>query len=116
MSKLQIYSNLTNLKTIEDFSRFCSAFIQDLTGKFNGQLDFVDNIRASGPVTVNFPDGSTVRGISHGLGFTPMGWLTINQTGTGVIYQPAAGTSYGWTTTKIFLQASAGMTAMLYVI
>lgn len=115
MGALQIFNKFSNLSNFQDFQRFVSAFLDQLYTQFNGKIDFVSNIRASGPSVVGFTNSTNVRGVTHGLGFVPNGFLTINKTAAADIYA-ANGTSYPWTSTVIYLQASAGVTATFYVI
>lgn len=115
MSSIRIFNNMSNLDSFESFSRFVSAYINELTTQVNGKLDFISNIRASGPFVIGFTNASNIRGVTHSLGFVPQGFLVINQTASASIYQPQ-GASYGWTDSLVYLQASAGVTASLYII
>lgn len=113
--KVQIPNNLTNLTKFEDFSRFCSAFISDLVSKINGNLSFKDNIKASGPTIVGFTNSSQIVGITHSLGVIPSGFLVINQTSSASVYAPQ-NALYAWNSSLIYLQASAGTTATIFII
>lgn len=124
MSQIKIPNVLSNLPTAIEFQRFCAAFINDLVSKFNGQIDFVTNIRASGagvgsgssaPYEATFSSPSNVQGINHGLGTIPKGFIIVNLSASANIYAPS-GTAYTWTNAKIYLQSSAAVTAKLYVI
>lgn len=106
-----VFSNLDNT----NFMRFVSAFLTGLLAEFNGRIDFVENIRASGPISVTFPNSSTVVSVSHALGIVPKGYLVINPNSAQTIYTPI-GNQYTWTDTQIFLKASGALVASIYII
>lgn len=115
MSKIRVFNILSNIPTVPDLQRFLSAFINELTQKFNGQIDFVDNIRAAGPYVVGFTNSSQVFSLDHTLNAVPKGFVNIYQTAAASIYAPQ-GSQYAWTSSTVFLQASAGVTASIYLI
>lgn len=114
MGKVTLPSNLSNL-THGEFQRFASALLTQLVSEFNGRVEFQKNIRATGPLVVGFTSASDIRGITHGLGIIPNGFLVANLSGPASIYQPS-GASYSWTNSTIYLRASAGVTATIFVI
>lgn len=114
MALINIFNKFSNLSS-NDFQRFVSAFLDQLYTQFNGKIDFVSNIRASGPTVVSFTSNSDVRGVSHTLGTIPAGFLDIKPTEGAVVFA-ANGVTYPWTNAKIYLQASTGFTATIYII
>lgn len=111
MPQIQVPSNLSNLQTIEDLQRFLSAFASQLTSYFNGNIEFVKNIKASGIHTVNFLTTTDPVTVEHGLGSVPKGFLTVGLNTPAIVY--GTGT---WTTTQIYLQSSAVAQALIYII
>lgn len=114
MARVRLYNVFSNLK-VEDFMRFVSAFLGSLVDEFNGKIDFVQNIRASGIHSVTFTSGSDIQSVDHKLGRVPSGWLLINLSTTGSIFKPS-GAQYEWTSSTIYLQASNSTVAQIYVI
>lgn len=114
MGAIRIFTRFSNFLQFPEFQRFISAFCDDATRTINGNLDFVSNIRSSGPFTVGFTSASQVAGITHALNAIPGGFLTVNNTAPSVLY--AAGASYAWTDKVIYLKASSGCTAIIYII
>ena len=115
MAKVGVFSTLSNIRSVSEFMRFASTLMTKLTTEFNGQIDFVENIRAAGPYEIEFPDSSTVKTIEHNLGRLPDGFLVIDRDASAVIYRPSDA-RYEFTDKKIFLKASAAATATIYVI
>lgn len=114
MGSLRNFFRFSNISTPENFQRWVSSFSESLVGEINGRLDFVSNIRASGPFVLGFTSVSQVFGVTHGLGVVPTGFLTLNITASSVLFAPS-GVSFPWTDSKIYLKASAGCTAIIYV-
>lgn len=124
MAKVKIFNVLSNLTKFEDFSRFASALFTDIVQKFNGDISFVENIRATGagdklnpsePLSVTFASSSEVQTVNHTLGFVPNGFLIVNMTAAASIYAPS-GTGNEWTSSAIYLKSSAAVTAKIYII
>lgn len=115
MAKLTVPSILSNIPSFQDFQRFASALVNQLTQIINGNLNFKDNFKSSGPFTVAFPNGSTVMPVTHTLGIIPTGVLVIKLDSGQTIYAPSQST-YDWTTSTIYLQASGKVNATIYVI
>lgn len=122
MSKVKIFNVLSNLTKFEDFSRFASALFTDMVHKFNGDISFVENIRATGagdknnpsePLSVTFTSSSEVKTVPHTLGFVPNGFLVVNLSAAASIYAPSGN---DWTSSVIYLQSSAAATAKIYII
>lgn len=114
MARVKIFNSFNNLDP-KEFIRWCSAFVIDLVTQFNGKIDFVENIRASGIHEVVFIDSADIVSVPHNLGRVPDGFIVINLSAPITVYKPA-GAAYGWTDTTIYLQASAGATASIYII
>ena len=114
MSRVKTYSNMSNLAP-QDFQRFVSNLFDNLFEQINGKLDFQENIRSSPLQTVVFTGSSDIHEITHNLGFVPHGIIPIKLSANAVIYAPS-GSQYTWTSTNIFLQSSAAVTASLYII
>lgn len=115
MGRVRTFNVFSNLDDFPDFARFVSAFLSDLIAQFNGTIDFVQNIRASGIHEVTFINSSQVESVSHKLGQIPSGYLIISQTDSQTLYKPS-GTQYEWTSNTIYLQSTGSMVAKIYVI
>ncbi len=121
MGALRVFSNLSNLADFPSFSRFASAFFQDVFQQVNGNLEFVKNVRAAGPYTLDFVAAAAPLKVTHSLRIVPQGYLLIYQNLPGFIYGVNTAAT-PWTTSEIYLQAvnaaSAPMsvTATIYVI
>jgi hypothetical protein len=114
MGRIRVYSALANLKDAE-FFRFASAFVSDITTQFNGNLQFVENLRAAGVYRIEISNSSEVLKVSHSLGRVPTGFLVVRAFGAQVIYS-ADEDSYPWTTSELYLMAGGSVTADIYVI
>lgn len=115
MAKIQRPFNLGQISDFVSFKRFLSGFVDAIALQFNGNVQFGENIRAAGPYVVGFTSSSNIRGVTHSLGTTPQGYLVLSQTASASLYAPS-GVSYTWGSTLIYLQASAGVTATIFVI
>lgn len=116
MSKISIFSRFSELDTFKEFQRFVSAYIDQLTAQFNGNINFVSNVRASGPHDLTFSNGATYIGVTHSLRAIPTGIMPIYTGVTAAVLYAAPGASLAWTDSVIYLQASTGCTARIYVI
>ena len=113
MAKVKIFPGISQVADWLDLRRFSSMVIDAIVGEVNGRIDFVDNIRASGPHAAIFLSSSSVATITHNLNRVPSGFLVINLN-TGIsVFKPA---SPEWSDTKIYLQASGAGTASVYVL
>lgn len=109
--RLNFSNALSNLKTIEDLTRYTSAFASEVGQIVNSNLTFNDNFLA---VTLSFvfTASSTTVGIQHGLGKIPSGYIVI---GTDAAMSVFDGNQEN-TASTIFLQASAAGTARVLVL
>ena len=78
MAKITEQSDLTNLKDLESFTRYCSQFIQDVEGIVNGNLEFDLNILSQTKI-VTFPIANVDLAIPHGLGKSEVNFIVINK-------------------------------------
>lgn len=115
MGRVRTFNIFSNLDTFENFQRFVSSFLGDIIAQFNGKLDFVENIRASGLHSVIFASSSDIQTVDHKLGLVPKGFLVVNPNAAQTVYKPS-GSAYTWTDTKVYLQASGALTADIYII
>ena len=113
MGKIRVFNILSNIPW-ETAQRFLSAWVTEATSQINGNLSLNDNIRGFSTV-IGFTNSSNIRGITHSLGFVPNGYLVTYQTAAASIYAPQ-GATVSWTSNLIYLQASAGVTASLFII
>lgn len=87
--------------------------VEAIVSEVNGSLDFVQNIRASGPSTVVFPNSTDIVTVTHTLNRVPLGFIVINLDAAITLYKPA---SPAWETGKIYLKSSGAGTAIIYVV
>lgn len=106
---------LQRVSSLEDLRRFVSSGLDALITQVNGKLDFVDNVRCDGPLTVVFNAAYTTVRVTHGLGRTPIGYLIIQQNGAASVIRPT-GTGTVWDDVQIFLQADTTVTVQLFVV
>lgn len=95
---------IQGIKTIDDLRRFVASALDSILTQLNGKLDFGDNIRTFGPVTVTFSNTLPMK-INHGLGRTPIGFFVTYLDRAAIIYVPNQ-TSFPWTDTQVFLQSN----------
>jgi hypothetical protein len=117
MGRINIFSDFSNLKGVTELGRFLSAFTQKLVQEINGRLELVENVRASGPHSVYFPNNTTIVGVTHTLGKVPVGWLEVNRSDFFTLSHPTT-PQYAWTEKQVFLlcQAAGGGSATIYLI
>ncbi len=115
MAKIKAFSNLSNIDTFEEFSRFICNYLDNISNTINGQLDLHQNIRCSLLTTLTFASPSEIKTIPHNLGFVPHGTWTVKLTAPAILYAPQ-GDAYNWTSSVIYLQSSAATTASIYII
>lgn len=107
--------DLQNVTQTQVLARFVGAAFNSILLQLNGKLDFGDNIRCSGPLTVGFTTSSDPVKIPHSLGRQPLGYLVIQQDAAASIYSPNQN-MYPWNATQIYLSASAAVNAQIFVI
>jgi len=113
MSKLKALFTISNCKNLEDVKRFTSAAFDEIQQLINGRLTLGDNLQASGPLTVAL--GTTPIKVMHSLSQTPSGYLVVNQDAGASIFTPDR-SQYPWDKSQIFLQSTAPVTAVIYVL
>lgn len=106
MSRVTQIAQLQSAPSIEELRRFTTMAIAAIIAQVNGRLDFVDNVRASGPLPVSFPIAGVTISVPHSLGRTPVGYIVLTQDVAGNVILPPEGTS-NWNPTHIFVQASS---------
>ena len=114
MGAVAVFSVLSNLVP-EQFVRYAGAWISSLTQEFNGNIEFVKNIRASGILAVSFV-GTEVVKVEHTLQRVPSGFLLIKMTDGNATIRSIDSDPQKWTDKVIYLQATATNNAFIYVI
>lgn len=105
MARVNSVSTLIQgLKSVPELSRFVASALDAILTQFNGKIDFGDNVRTFGPVTVVFSNTSPTK-INHELGRTPVGYFVTSTDQVVSVYTPNK-TSFPWTDTQIFIQSN----------
>lgn len=109
-----IQTNLQSVLDIPALRRFVGAALDSMVTQLNGKLDFGDNIRCVGPLSVVLSGTDPVK-VPHTLGRQPLGYLVIQQDAGQTIYAPNQ-VMYPWTPTQIYLVATGSVNAQVFVI
>lgn len=106
----------TNLSNTDDagLRQFLSNALSQIIAVINGKLDFSDNVRTDGPISVTFVDTAVPVRIPHGLGRTPIGFWTSSIGAANIVYVPNK-TSFPWTANQIYLQCNGILTAQVMI-
>jgi hypothetical protein len=112
MAVVKAPNSFQGVKSLEDLARFLTNFTRALLQQVNGNLNFVQNISAYGPVSVVFATANSDVVVPHTLNRSPGGFIVINASKAMRVFQ-GNGT---WTNTQIFLQSDTIATATIYVI
>lgn len=107
-----IITNVSNMSG-SDIPRYCSMNFQNIDTQLNGNIEFGANIKSSSTPVV-FQTANTVVAVSHTLGRVPQGYIVIKQNAAGSILTSEL--TNPWTSTTIYLNASAAMTATLIIV
>lgn len=107
-----VLSNVSNMSG-SDVPRYCSINFQNIETQLNGNIEFGANIKASTTIVV-FQTANTVVAVPHTLGRVPQGYVVIKQNAVGSILTSEL--TNPWTSTVIYLNASAAMTATLTIV
>lgn len=86
MSQVTSQSNLGTITDVPTFMRMASALLQELTQKFNGQIEFGSNITAQ-KLTVQFLNANTSTAIRHTLNKTGVSYFMCNVPSNALVYQ-----------------------------
>lgn len=107
--------NLENVSNAEmgDIPRYTGVNFERVATAINGRIEFGPNIPAT-ITQVIFTAANTVTTVPHGLLVVPQGYIIIKQNAAGSIVTSEL--TNPWTTTNIYLSASAAMTATLIII
>lgn len=117
MAGIRIFSVFSNLPTFSEFARFVSAWAGEMVQQFNGNIEFVKNIKAAGPYTVTITSGETLA-IHHTLGRIATGYLLIFQD-QQVALSGVDNETYPWDKDTIYISRPVGggsTVVKLYVI
>lgn len=95
---------LQGLRAVPDLARFTADAFNSLLTQFNGNLDFGDNIRTSGPIAVEFSNTLPTK-INHGLGRIPQGFFVTYLDRAAIIYTPNK-SQFPWTDSQIYAQSN----------
>jgi len=109
-----IQTDLQNVSNVQALRRFVGAALNSIVLQLNGKLDIVDNLRASGPISVSFSSANEPVKIIHGLARQPVGYWLIKQDFSGSVYVPNE-VVYPWNSGQIYLSSSAIMNVSLFV-
>lgn len=116
MARVNSVSTLVQgLKSVPDLARFVASALDAILTQFNGKIDFGDNVRTFGPVTVVFSTTLPTK-INHELGRTPVGYFITSADRVVSVYTPNK-TSFPWNDTQIFVQsntASASVDILIF--
>ncbi len=104
---------LQGINGVPELSRFIASALDAILTQFNGKIDFGDNIRTFGPVSVTFSNTLPMK-INHGLGRTPVGYFVTTRDSVINVYTPNQ-TSFPWTDTQIYLQVDVAGNASVMV-
>jgi len=111
VSKFKSFTTLSNLRTVEDISRYYSIIVDQLESILNGGIGFSDNLQSS-ISSVVFSTANSEVIVPHGLKVAPLGYVILTRSAALVVYDG----STEWTTEFISLKASASGTAKVMVI
>lgn len=113
MAKLTVIPDVSQVNGLDEVKKFTAMNFKTIVNEINGRLNFVSNIEAAGPYQVEFPNGSDVVIVTHNLSRVPTGFLVINLDSGIVVFKPA---TPAWTNSRIYLQATAAGSALIYVV
>lgn len=78
MSKVQTAISVSNVASWQDLRRYVDIALNRIVSEFNGNINFVDNIAASGPLFASFTASAVPVTITHSLGKVPTGFLLVS--------------------------------------
>ena len=110
MGKIKVPQTLDNLKEFEDFRRFASLLFNQIVDTVNGNVDIVDNLRAS-LLSCNFPASGTEYQFNHGLNRIPRGYIVTKRNVALTVFDGNSANTKEF----IYLQSSAVGTASVLV-
>ena len=111
MSKLKGFTTLSNLKTVEELSRYYSIVVDEIKAILNGKISFSENVEVSS-VSVTFTSAGTEVIVNHTLQVIPIGYVVIGRDSDFTVYDGIT----SWTAQYISLRASASGNARILVI
>lgn len=107
-----VIQNMSNMEG-DDVARYTQKNFDAIGLALNGNIEFGANIRSSTSVAVFLAAGQIVE-VPHSLGRIPQGYIVIKQNAAGSVLTSEQ--TNPWTGTKIYLNASAAMTATLIIV
>lgn len=107
-----VIQNISNMEG-DDVARYASTNFDAIGLALNGNIEFGANIRSSTSIAVFLVAGQVVA-VPHKLGRTPQGYFVIKQDAAGSVLTSEL--TNPWTSTVIYLNASAAMTATLIIV
>lgn len=110
MAKVADIAEISNLKTLEDVTRFTAVNFKNVIDVLSGNLTFADNFSAK-ILTFTFPVAGQSYQIQHNLGHIPVGYLVLKRNSTSIILDGGPPN----TAQYINLQASVGGTVTLMI-
>ncbi len=111
MPKIKASSDFSKIKTAEEFQRFVSIYLAELSSVINGKLEFQDNIKCQ-IVGVSFEAGATDLAVPHSLGRVPTGYMVTRLFSGGVMIYDG---NEAWTDTTIYLRSSGATGAEVLI-
>lgn len=113
MSRIVGSPGVSNVTSWEELRRYTSKLFELILPVINGGIDF-QNFTCS-VASINFTAANQTLAVPHDLPFVPTGYLVTYQNSPAVIYGADAAV-YFWTTSNIYLTASAPVIANLIII
>ena len=115
--KVQFIQSASNVKTIEDLTRFVSNSLEKVQSTLNGNVDLLEN-GANDHINFTFPTipvGATLTadvGVRHSLGRIPRGYTKTSSSNTILSLQNGATAN---TATTLYLRAGSTGTVTVLV-
>lgn len=112
MASILTSGNFQSVTNIKDLARYVTNLFTQILKQANGNLDFVQNVRAAGPYPITFNVTNSDLTFAHSLSRSPTGFLIINSSVAMRVYQGVT----PWTQSNITLRSDTVGVATLYVI
>ena len=110
MGLVQASSNITNIKETEERFRFITLFLSEMQEQFNGNIEILKNLKVK-LISARFSAADTNTSVTHGLGFTPNGYILVGASAAMSLYD---GTGTTNTTVKSLKSSATGTASILF--
>lgn len=114
MAQIKNTLDILNIKTIQDLTRFLSNAFRDIQQAVNGNITFSENFRGTF-VSVNFTAANTNTFLTHGLGYTPSGYIVTTASAAMSVYDGNQTAAPFDSTQVFFLRSSAIGTVTIFL-